>query len=348
MIEDVDQSTIFIGTPALEIQRKAGVRSVQSVPLVSRSGKTVGMLSTHYRTPHQPDEHMFRLFDLLAGEAADIIEHGQVVEALRLSEAAARRAAQTRDELLGIVAHDLRNPLQIITINAGFLRRSGPEPVKEMAEEAADAANRMNRLIQDLLDVTSIESGHLSVKPERLHVFDIFSELLEMQTPIAKSASLELWGSAAPDLPDIWADRDRILQAFENLIGNAIKFTKPRGHITLGAVASTDEVVLSVSDTGSGIKDSDLPHVFDRFWQASHGAHKGAGLGLAIVKGIVEAHCGRIWVHSTAGQGTTFFFTIPTVSRPRQRPTDAQPARATPETDRAYAMTPDAQPRLIH
>ena len=143
---------------------------------------------------------------------------------------------------------------------------------------------------------------------------------------LASSASLELRLETAPGLPDIWADRDRLLQVFENLIGNAIKFTKAGGRITLGAEASTGEVVFSVSDTGSGIADSDLPHVFDRFWQASHGAHRGAGLGLAIVKGIVEAHGGRIWIRSTIGKGTTFLFTIPTVLQSRQR-RDAVPSR---------------------
>jgi signal transduction histidine kinase len=180
----------------------------------------------------------------------------------------------------------------------------------------------MKRLIQDLLDVTSIESGHLSLRPERHYAAEIVSESLDMQTPLAKSASLDLRVTVAPNLPDIWADHDRLLQVFENLIGNAIKFTRAGGQITLGAEASTGEVVFSVSDTGSGIAESDLPHVFDRFWQASHGARRGAGLGLAIVRGIVEAHGGRIRVRSSAGQGTTFSFTIPTVAqkpRPRAR-----------------------------
>lgn len=239
---------------------------------------------------------------------------------------AAIQAARTRDEVLGIVAHDLRNPLQIVAINAHFLRRSGPEPAKRMAAEVVDAVDRMNRLIQDLIDVTTIEAGHLSLKPGRLYAAEIISELLEMQTRLTDSASLELEAEIAPDLPDIWADRDRIFQIFENLISNAIKFTKAGGQITLGAEASKGEVAFFVSDTGSGIASSDLPHVFDRFWQALHGAHRGAGLGLAIVKGIVEAHGGRIRVRSTVGKGTTFIFTIPTVPQARQL-LDALPPR---------------------
>jgi signal transduction histidine kinase len=224
--------------------------------------------------------------------------------------------------MMGVVAHDLRNPLQIITINADYLRGSGSGPASEAAAEIGVAANRMKRLIQDLLDVTSMESGHLALRPKRLDAAEIVSESLKLQTPLTMSASLELRVTIAPKLPEIWADHDRLLQVFENLIGNAIKFTRTGGHITVGAEAGTGEVVFSVSDTGSGIAESDLPHVFDRFWQASHGAQRGAGLGLAIVKGIVEAHGGGIRVRSSVGQGTTFFFTIPTVAetpRPRAR-----------------------------
>lgn len=232
---------------------------------------------------------------------------------------AALRATRLRDEVLGIVAHDLRNPLQVIAIDADSLRRIGPEPVSQAATEIGDAASRMRRLIQDLVDTTSIESGHLSLKPEWLHVAEIVSETLHLQTPLALSALLELRVVMAPDLPDIWADHDRILQVFENLIGNAIKFTKAGGSITLRAVESADKIVFSVSDSGSGIAENDLSHVFDRFWRGSERAHKGAGFGLAIVKGIVEAHYGRIWVRSSVGQGTTFFFSIPIVPQARPR-----------------------------
>ena len=115
-----------------------------------------------------------------------------------------------------------------------------------------------------------------------------------------------------PDLPRIWADHDRLVRVFDNLIGNSIKFTKPGGRVTLGATARAGEVLFSVADTGCGIATTNLPHVFDWFWQAPGAKRRGVGLGLPIVKGIVESHGGRVWVQSTLGQGTTFFFTIPT------------------------------------
>ena len=118
-------------------------------------------------------------------------------------------------------------------------------------------------------------------------------------------------------VPDIWGDRDRLLQVFENLIGNAIKFTKAGGRITLGATSRD----LRVEDTGSGIAPENLPRVFDRFWQAATSTNRqGAGLGLPITKGIVEAHGGRIWVESTPSRGTTFSFTIPKATPEQGRP----------------------------
>ena len=159
-----------------------------------------------------------------------------------------------------------------------------------------------------------MEAGHLSLKQERLPAAEIITDALEGQRPLAASASLELRLETAPELPDTWADRDRLRQVFENLIGNAIKFTKPGGRIALGATVQEGEVTFSVSDTGRGIASTHLPHVFDRFWQAPGTERRGIGFGLAIVKSIVEAHGGRVWIQSVLGQGSTVFFTIPTAA----------------------------------
>jgi len=205
----------------------------------------------------------------------------------------------------------LRNPLTIIQALAGALRRRGKEC--EVADQILDATCRMNRLIQDLIDVTRLEAGTLPLNLERLDVDEIGSEVLNSQKTLASAASLEISLTEDPHIPAIWADRDRIRQVFENLIGNAIKFTQPGGRIELRASAREGDVLFSVADTGCGIRWDQLPHVFDLFWQArGEDAKRGAGLGLPIVKGIVEAHGGRVWAESVPGQGTTFFFTVPT------------------------------------
>lgn len=205
------------------------------------------------------------------------------------------RATQARDAVLGIVAHDLRNPLQLIMLRAAEVRKLPVEGSDVLGETIASATMRMNHLIQDILDVGQLESGHFALRSQRMIPNDVISDVVEAQLPLASQASLELRVDAPSHLPEIWGDQDRLIQIFENLIGNAIKFTKPGGRITLGAEANSEEVVFSVSDTGVGIAEENVPHIFDRFWQAAAGRRRGAGLGLPIVKGLVDAHGGRVW-----------------------------------------------------
>jgi signal transduction histidine kinase len=169
----------------------------------------------------------------------------------------------------------------------------------------------MNRLIGDLLDETAIEAGRLSIELDRVDSAELLGEAVRAEAPLASSKSLTLRLDAPSRLPAIQGDRQRLLQVFENLIGNAIKFTESGGSVTVGADRRNGDVLFRVSDTGIGIEAGDVPHVFDRFWRARGHDHDGAGLGLPIVHGIVTAHGGRIWVETTPRQGSTFFFTIP-------------------------------------
>jgi signal transduction histidine kinase len=181
----------------------------------------------------------------------------------------------------------------------------------------------MNRLIQDLLDVTMAEADQLKVECARIDTRDLVREAAEAQTALATSSDLTLQFDAADAIPDIYGDRDRLLQVFGNLIGNAIKFTRPGGRITISAATQHNEVRFAVADTGAGIAPENLAHIFDRFWQEPTKKRRlGAGLGLPITRGIVVAHGGRIWVESVVGQGSTFFFTIPVVSPKHDRPLD--------------------------
>jgi signal transduction histidine kinase len=184
-----------------------------------------------------------------------------------------------------------------------------------LADVIERAAQRMNRLIQDLLDITRMEAGHLVIERARISATQLVLDSVEAERALATAGSLELALDIGSDLPELWADRDRLLQVVENLIGNALKFTKPGGRVRVAAAAHDDEVLFSVADTGAGIADLDMPHVFDRFWQGRKTGRRGAGLGLPIAKGIVEAHGGRIWVDSQLGCGSTFYFTIPAAAR---------------------------------
>lgn len=272
------------------------------VPLLSR-GKLFGALvlvsSSEGRRYTAKD---LPLVCELGRRAAVAIENARLYQT-------AQRAIHARDDVLGIVAHDLRNPLNAVLIAAGSLPRGGRET--KLAEIIQRAAMRMDRLIRDLLDVTSIEGGRLSLERGRVPAQQVVLDAAEAQKSLASSGAIELRLDVPRDLPAISADRDRLLQVFENLVGNAVKFTPRGGRITLGAVPREGEVLFWVENTGAGIPAEDLPHLFDRYWRAENGRCGGAGLGLAIVKGIVEVHGGRIWVESTLGRGTTLYFTVP-------------------------------------
>jgi PAS domain S-box-containing protein len=245
-------------------------------------------------------------------------------------EAALQRAVTARDDVLGIVAHDLRNPLSTIIASTALLERPGPEPERRdetVRHVITRSAHRMNALIQDLLDVAMVEAGQLKVDCARLSAADLLREAVDTQASLVESSGLVLQLDVAADVPVIWGDRNRLLRVLENLVGNAIKFTKEGGRITVGAAQRAGEVVFSIADTGSGIPVDNLPHVFDHFWQAAGRTKRlGAGLGLPIAKGIVEAHGGQIWVESTVGHGSTFLFAIPLAQGESVAPGRSAPA----------------------
>jgi len=304
------------GPEHLQALRFLGPRSLMAVPLLLR-GQFLGTIAFVSSTPSRVyGQGDLRLAEALADRAAVAIENARLYRA-------SVDATQLRDQVLGIVAHDLRNPLSSILLNAAALKRYGPDPERrsqKRGEAIHRAATRMNRLIQDLLDVAVMESGQLTIERARLSARELIVGAVDMQRPLASSSSLELRVDMDDDVPDVFGDRDRLLQVFENLIGNAIKFTEAGGWITIGAASRDHEVVFQVADTGSGIAPENLPRVFDRFWKAISTDRHGAGLGLPITKGIVEAHGGRIWVESTPHRGTTFSFTIPKATPEQGQP----------------------------
>jgi PAS domain S-box-containing protein len=237
-----------------------------------------------------------------------------------------RQAVRTRDDVLGIVAHDLRNSIGAITLQSQLLERRGPESEHRSLQSAQSirrAAERMSAIVQDLLDVARFEAGHLQLDRDRLSVKDLIAEVVNEQKDQTAASPLELRNDVPADLPEVWGEKKRVLQALENLVGNAMKFTS-EGTISVGARASDGEVTFWVADTGIGIADEHRQHLFDRFWQARTARRSGAGLGLAIVKAIVQAHGGRLWVESEPGKGSRFFFTLPVAAAAMEASAPAQ------------------------
>jgi PAS domain S-box-containing protein len=302
-----DIESLAQGPEHLQALLATGIKSFVVVPLLA-AGQSFGAIFLGSST----SSHVYGNGDLQFAEALADRAAMAIVNA-RLYRASVQ-ASQLRDQVLGIVAHDLRNPLSTILLQTAALKRHGPEPERrsQRAEDAIhNAAARMNRLIQDLLDVALMESGQMTIARARLSARELIVGAVEMLRPLASSCGLELRVDVENDVPDVLGDRDRLLQVLENLIGNAIKFTRPGGSIVARASLGDRGVLFSVTDTGGGIEAEHLPLVFDRFWQATRTARLGAGLGLPIAKGIVEAHGGRIGVESTQGRGTTVWFTIP-------------------------------------
>ena len=229
------------------------------------------------------------------------------------ARARAERAKNLRDEVLAIVAHDLRNPLHTILASSSAMLElplSEAERTRQL-EVIRRSARTMNVLISDLLDVASIELGNLAIRRERVAVDEMLEHTVETFDQRAQSSGIALERDVAAALPPVDGDRSRLAQVVSNLLANALKFTPEGGRIRLRAAPVAGAVEVAIENSGTGIAPEHLPHVFDRFWRADRGARAGAGLGLAIAKGIVETHGGRIWVESTPGETTTFHFSVP-------------------------------------
>lgn len=225
-------------------------------------------------------------------------------------------ALANRDNFLGLVSHDLRNLLGGIVLGAELLSAKAPKD-EDGAQTVATTsriqryAARMNRLIGDLLDVASIDAGKLAMTPVPGDAAALIAEAVATFQPAASAQGISLQTEIAggPLLAEF--DHDRMLQVLANIIANAIKFTSRGGSIQVRGERTRDELRFSISDTGSGIPDTMLEAIFERFWQVGKKDRRGVGLGLYISRCIVDAHGGRIWAESTLGEGSRFCFTLP-------------------------------------
>lgn len=233
--------------------------------------------------------------------------------------AEAENAIRDRDDLLSLVSHDLRNPVNAVKMLASSLLRIQAKPdAKHLPELAAEhatvmlqAATQMDTLIQDLLDVTRLEKGRLQIVRQSHAIGALVVATADLLEPLASSRGVSLETELAAGLPLVSIDPDRITQVLSNLVGNAVKYTPEGGHVRLRALRHGDGVQVIVQDTGTGISPEDLPFVFDRFWQSKRTDRSGAGLGLAIAKGIAQAHDAALTLESELGRGTSAILTLP-------------------------------------
>jgi signal transduction histidine kinase len=232
-----------------------------------------------------------------------------MVESLHRARTRAEAAVRSRERVMEIVAHDLRNPLGAIGMSAEALqRKTAQDEDRRHLERIVRAAARMDNLIGDLVDVSGIEHETLAVTRTRETVDSIVRETAEAFVPKAEQRHITLEVGAPPAELTIAADRARIVQLLGNLIGNALKFTPEGGRVALRVSAQTQQVLFEVADTGPGIAPENVPHIFEQYWK---GDGHGTGLGLFIARSIVRAHQGELWVKTAPGAGATFFFTLP-------------------------------------
>lgn len=303
---------VALGIEHPPLLREVGARSYMCVPLKGRGG-VLGAVTLIYNGSGRRYGHAdLDLAENFAWRAAAAIDNARLYEE-------AQKAIRGRDDLLGLVSHDLRNPLGLIVLHTAALqKRLEPAQLSDAARKQIEgirrSAERMTRLIQDLLDSASIEAGHVSIQRERVAIVPLVNEAIEAHELLATGKALCLEVDVAPDVPAVFADAARLQQILGNLVTNAIKFTPGGGSVVVRAERQGEFVRFSVSDTGPGISEEDLPHVFDRFWQARRTAGLGTGLGLFISRGLVEAQGGKLWLESTIGRGTTFYFTLPIAS----------------------------------
>ncbi|WP_394821683.1 ATP-binding protein [Pendulispora albinea] len=279
----------------------------------------------------------FALAKQLAQSAAVAMENAHLYEAERQARASAEAAMHLREDVIAVVSHDLKNPLSSIVMATALLRGmndsgESPERAPVYVDMIARAAGNMNRLIGDLLDLASMESGNFAVSCAPHEVLPILRESLELLGASAAAKGVEL--ECAADGSRVWVhcDAHRVGQILSNLIGNGIKFTPRGGKVRIDVETIGLETRFAIEDTGPGIAEEHLEHVFDRYWRLHRERRTGTGLGLAIAKGLVQAHGGRIWVESRVGKGTTFFFTLRSA-----QPSMVAPA-PTPEPARKYRI----------
>ena len=309
-IKHVDQNDLgllFQNKSCHEIYKNIKLESIVAVPLIVY-GKFVGMLSFFKLAesgPFTKDEVM--LAEKLGELAAFSINNANLYNE-------AKNATKVREEVLAIVSHDLKNPLNTISLVAQMFRLSkelDSSKISSLASNLEIATKQMKQLISNLLDFAKLQSGTFSVDLKPTNISQVINDVLGMLKLQIDEKHQFIDFEIPSGLPDIPCDAQKLEQVFSNLLGNAIKFSPEGGKIKLQVDQTAEGILVSVTDNGPGIPSDLLPRIFDRFWQPQQSTYQGSGLGLSIAKGIVEAHKGRIWVESALGKGSSFLFSLP-------------------------------------
>ena len=326
IIEDVELDEAY--APMRAIARSAGYRAVTSTPLIGAGGGVLGAVSTHFRAAHRPGEQELKRLDLYLRQACHFITRCKLDQMLQQREEALREADRRKDEFLATLAHELRNPLAPIRNAAKMLQANRGQKLSWAADIIDRQAGTMARLLDDLLDVSRIKRGTLTVRRERVRLRELVSGALETAQPLIEERGHRLT-VAVPEALELDADPVRLEQVLSNLLTNAAKYTDRGGLIELSARIRDEHLEIDVKDSGIGLAAESLEALFSIFSQVKSTLHRsegGVGIGLALVKGIVELHGGSVMAKSAGlGQGSEF-----SVRQPLLRSLPAREASAPP------------------
>jgi len=307
---DVRTMADTLGPDLLAVYEETGIVAIQTTPLTSRTGRIVGMLSTHWSYPHAPSEHELRLVDILARLAADLIERRQTELSLRESD-------RRKDEFLAMLGHELRNPLAPLRNCLHILRMEGAASADDRAlyDIMDRQMTQLVRLVDDLLEISRITRGRIELRRRHVALNDIVTTAVETSQPLIDAYAHRF----IVDLPEepivLDVDPIRVAQVLSNLLNNAAKYTPAGGRITLAARRDGDHVRISVADNGAGIDMRQQAQIFDLFTQCEHTraqSRGGLGIGLTLVRDLVQLHGGTVTVHSAGlGEGSEFVVELP-------------------------------------
>jgi signal transduction histidine kinase len=315
------RTPVFIESP---VQQEALFRSLASpsaysggarvaLPLVYRDN-ALGSLNLGFGEWRAFDDEERTFMLALAAQCALSVARSRMYEETESARKRAEAAVLARQDLMAVVSHDLRNPLGALLAAATSLTSRdarSSEGSRRRVERIRRSAVQMARLIDDLVDISSMEEGHLKIEPRVCLPSEVVIAVAEMFASAAAERQVKVETVASPALQAVHADRDRLVQALSNLVSNAVQVAPAGGTVKVAAAQAGDGVLFFVRDTGPGINPEELPHLFDRYWRGSNPKYHGRGLGLAIAKGIVDAHRGRIWAANEPSGGTTVSFSIP-------------------------------------
>lgn len=321
-IENAEDDPIF--SPHLPAAFRAGAKTICSTPLLTKQGELAGMIATCFDQPHSPCGRETRLVELYARQAAEFIENARLYR--KIVEADRRK-----DEFLAMLAHELRNPLAAVLNALYYLRTADtdPEALAQTRDVAERQVHHLARLVDDLLDVSRINSGKIQLRTKPIDVAAILAHAVEAAKPVIESRRHEVH-IHVPDVPLIVeADAARLEQVMTNLLTNAAKYTEPCGRIDLSAEREGTSALLRVRDDGIGIQPEVLSHIFDLFAQEPRSLDRsqgGLGIGLTLVKRLVELHGGRVLAESRGpGLGSEFLVRLPLSSAPAPLNVDESP-----------------------